>query len=158
MLHPRTAIQFRDGPLAALRPPIVWPDPHAGQLNVALTRLAAERAVDEVLEDSFPASDPPSWNPGTARLAPAAHQANEGRIGDTDAHVRQARMARNGVIDVSRPTNSERTFIQALISIVGAAGVALLLGLGILIVTVPVALFVGGLIEVIGWLFNLLAI
>lgn len=29
-------------------------------------RLAAERAIDDVLADSFPASDPPSWNPGGA--------------------------------------------------------------------------------------------
>jgi hypothetical protein len=33
-------------------------------------RPAAERAIDDVLEDSFPASDPPSWNPGVARVKP----------------------------------------------------------------------------------------
>ena len=33
-------------------------------------RLAAERAIDDVLADSFPASDPPSWNPGITRLHP----------------------------------------------------------------------------------------
>jgi hypothetical protein len=31
---------------------------------------AAERALDDVLADSFPASDPPSWNPGVARPDP----------------------------------------------------------------------------------------
>jgi hypothetical protein len=33
-------------------------------------RIAAERALDRVLEDSFPASDPPSWTPGTALVKP----------------------------------------------------------------------------------------
>jgi hypothetical protein len=39
----------REGTLAAVRPSIASPDVRAGQLDVALNRLAAERAVDEVL-------------------------------------------------------------------------------------------------------------
>jgi hypothetical protein len=34
-------------------------------------RLAADRAVDSVLADSFPASDPPSWTLGIAPPRPA---------------------------------------------------------------------------------------
>jgi hypothetical protein len=34
-------------------------------------RGARERWIDEVLAESFPASDPPSWTPGITRLGPA---------------------------------------------------------------------------------------
>ncbi len=38
-------------------------------------RLIAERALDAALADSFPASDPPSWTSGIARLRQAASPA-----------------------------------------------------------------------------------
>ena len=34
--------------------------------------------VDEVIEESFPASDPPSWTPGIARPAPVDARAADG--------------------------------------------------------------------------------
>jgi hypothetical protein len=42
-----------------------------GEAEAAQRRLAAERAVDSVLADSFPASDPPSWTLGIAPPRPA---------------------------------------------------------------------------------------
>ena len=42
-----------------------------GLLQPARRSLAAERALDAVLDDSFPASDPPSWTPGIAEARPA---------------------------------------------------------------------------------------
>jgi hypothetical protein len=105
--------------------------------------------VDNVLEDSFPASDPPSWNPGTARPAPAAHQAHE-RLPD------QTGAGHPGITD--RPTSGTRAFMHAVISLAGAAGIALLVPFAILLVGVPVALLVRGLTEAIGWLFNFMSL
>ena len=36
-----------------------------------IDRGARERWIDEVLAESFPASDPPSWTPGITRLSPS---------------------------------------------------------------------------------------
>lgn len=64
-----------------------------------------EYAMDQVLADSFPASDPPSWNLGIARAGPASHPAHhlntDGRVGRRapvasapSRHVSDARDAR----------------------------------------------------------------
>ena len=51
---------------------------------------------------------------------------------------------------------ADRTFIDALISLAGAAGIALLVPFVILLIGMPVALAVRGLLEVIGWLFGII--
>src|SRR3954468_7270603 len=99
------------------------------QSDVRLRRLAAELAVDEVLAESFPASDPPSWTPGVVRPDP----------------VRRA-------IDRLPPRTGERTFIDALTSLTAASGLVLLVPFAILLVGVPIALVVRGLLEALRWL------
>jgi hypothetical protein len=66
VLHARTSIEYRAGTPAAITPTIVGVDGIADESNER-RRAVAERALDEVLAESFPASDPPSWNPGIAR-------------------------------------------------------------------------------------------
>ena len=117
-------------------------------------RLAAERAIDDVLADSFPASDPPSWNPGITRLAldgDLAHRAS-GHTPLTDAGERGNGLS--DVIDVSRPTRGGRTFLQGLVSLAGAAGIALAVPFVILLIGLPIALAVRGLLEVVGWVLG----
>ena len=149
MLHTRTAIEYRDG-VAAVVPAIVGVDRIVDEAGDQQARLAAEQAMDEVLADSFPASDPPSWNPGIIRphpadsFAPAAAPAQDGH----------ERLHMADVIDVSGPAHGERTFLQALVSLFGAAGLALLFGVAILLIGLPIVLVARGVLEAAGWLFG----
>jgi hypothetical protein len=107
----RTSLVSGGAPVAAVLP-------HTEA--VTTQRLAAERAIDGVLADSFPASDPPSWSPGIARLAPL----DPDPVHRAPMHGRAAAGAID-VIDVSLP-HRERTFLDVLVSVTGAAGLALM--------------------------------
>jgi hypothetical protein len=150
VLHTRTSIEYRDGG-AAIAPIIVAVDGPVGEFSSARERLAVERAIDDVLADSFPASDPPSWNPGIARPDPVVSAF--GHVALAAASTAGAGRVDRGV-DVSRAMSAERTFLQGLVSLVGAAGIALLVPFAILLVGLPVVLVVRGVLEVIGWLFG----
>ena len=63
---------------------------------------------------------------------------------------------RAGVIEVSRPT-LENGLVDPLVSLAGAAGIALLVPFAILVIGTPVALTVRGLLEAIGSLFGVVA-
>jgi hypothetical protein len=75
------------------------------------------------------------------------HEAAQAERTDASAGTRA------GVIG-SRP-EADRTFVDGLISLAGAAGIALLVPFVILLVGMPVALTVRGLLEVTGWLFGI---
>ena len=70
MLYTNTAIEYRAGMRTAIQP--VGLPGGADDFSERRNRLEAERAIDDVLADSFPASDPPSWNAGVSRPEPAA--------------------------------------------------------------------------------------
>jgi hypothetical protein len=150
VLH--TSHEYRTGAAAAIAPTIVGVDAFAEESNERRRRLAAERSLDQVLADSFPASDPPSWNTGIVRPGPRSgierpHAERFEAIADTTA-----RAVASDVLDVSRPSSGDPTFLQALMSLAGAAGIALLVPFAMLLVGLPVVLAVRGVLEVIDWI------
>ena len=69
MLHSRTSIDYRGSTAAITLPIFMGVDDGVGDFSTR-RRSLAEHVIDDVLADSFPASDPPSWNPGVARRNP----------------------------------------------------------------------------------------
>jgi hypothetical protein len=134
-------------------PTIVGVDKFADESSERRRRLAAELALDQVLVDSFPASDPPSWNPGIALLKPTLGSNSRpepaGAVADAEAPARAS-----DIIDVSRGSDGDRTFLQSLVSLAGAAGIALLVPLVILFVGLPIVLSVRGVLALLSWVFG----
>ena len=107
------------------------------------------QAIDDALAGTFPASDPPAWTPGMARPAPEIDRrpTDVGSAADDTHDVRTS-----DVIDVSRPTRSQRTFAQSLAALIGAVGLALVVPLAILAIGILPALGVRGLLVTAEWL------
>jgi hypothetical protein len=122
-------------------------------LDVRHDQRAADRALDEALAESFPASDPPYWTLGIVRPMPVErvpHDAGRGAQAVTLAPRPGPRAA--GVIDVSALPGGKRTVIDALISLAATSGIVLLVPFAILLVGLPIALLVRGLLEACSWL------
>jgi hypothetical protein len=153
--HTQSTVEYRERTFNSIGRPGANIDVSVADAKARQQKFAAERALDSVLADSFPASDPPSWTLGMARPRPARQATNEAV--DTAARTAsRAEVVTSGVIDVSRPDTDGRAFVQGLVSLAGAAGVALLAPFAILVVGLPIALAVWGIIEIISWVVALL--
>jgi hypothetical protein len=153
VLHRRIEHEYRAGIAAAIRPTIVRVDNFADESRERRSRLAAEQAIDQVLADSFPASDPPSWNPGISLLNPAMGLKPQAERAETGADA-EAQARASDIIDVSRSSDADRTFLKSLVSFAGAAGIALLVPLVILVIGLPIVLLVRGVLELTNWFFG----
>jgi hypothetical protein len=154
MFHARTTIEYRGDTPAPILPAILTVDRFAEESSERDRRLAAEQALDDVLADSFPASDPPSWNPGIALLNPATSV--EPHAGPSEAVADSpVRTAASEIIEASGPIGAGRGFVTGVVSLAGALGIALLVPFAILLVGLPIALSVRGVLELSGWLFGI---
>lgn len=154
MLDTRTAIERRGG--GSLLPSIVGSDLRP-MSSGERARYAAERALDQILADSFPASDPPSWTLGVTRREPVRRTSNSEARAGGGARSDHLERGRIDVLDVSLPRDTGRPLLRALVSSAGAVGIALLFPFVILLAGVPLALAVRGIAEGIGWLSAMIA-
>ena len=109
-------------------------------------RLAAERAVDSILADSFPASDPPSWTFGITRPPP------QGQVTDVSQGDSPAGFVREEVFDLSRTASDRPTLANGLKSLAAAVGVALLVPFIMLLIGLPIVLAVRAVATALSWL------
>ena len=116
------------------------PSTHLLRLTTSPAIDAREHKLDDVLADSFPASDPPPWTFGRATGAPWKDPGA--------AHADEAIWAAQTTVIVS---GEPRTAWQWLASGVGAIGVGLLIPAAILVIGISVALATRIMSAVIGW-------
>ncbi len=110
MLYTRTVGEHQDGTVTAILPVAVGSGGRDDDFMNRRDRLAAEHAIDEVLADSFPASDPPSWNSGVAQPDVIGHFADQESANIPISDAGDGGTAVGDAIDVSdQRTHATRT-------------------------------------------------
>jgi hypothetical protein len=130
------SVQVRTGERVAVRP-----EPRS------------EPAIDDALAASFPASDPPPWNPGLARACAEDTPEHRAPVFQPVAAPDLRAAPTHAPAEKPRPHRSEQSLLAALTSVTGAAGMMLLVPFVILLVGLPIAVAVRGVLEVVLWLF-----
>lgn len=154
MFETRSAIQYQKGAGAAVLLRTALAGTAVRKADVRLDHLAAEHTVDEILAESFPASDPPSWNSGTAHLNPVGRELDLGGPTEVATDSRHTAVSGDGVIEASREGIGDMTCVDIVISFAGATAIVLLVPLAILLGGLPIVLSVRGVVEALAWLLG----
>ena len=151
MLFTKGSIEYREA-IDIFAPVLIGTAQLRREAAVRHARLAAEEVLDDVLDDSFPASDPPSWTPSVIRPRPRRHDGLAEATGPPSASVSVSEDTADSRASAS--AHRWRPLVDAPMSLIRGGAVALLMGVGILLVGLPIAMLVRGLVDAVGWLFG----
>ena len=112
------------------------------------------------LADSFPASDPPSWTPGIARVAPDEGSSRSRTASSTPPVLSKLISSAStgaSAVALSRPNGFLTVVRKRALSVLAVAGLALAVPFVILLVGLPIALLARVLLEAISLVLTVIS-
>jgi hypothetical protein len=162
MMHIERLSEYPRRPVVVGTPSRIILDRRSQAKPLELVKLRrtvdAERAVDQTLADSFPASDPPSWTLGVARPSPPRRSVDAVGVASASAVSDRPLLGVHGtgIMVVSSAEFRQRTLLQNLTSFASAASLSFLVPVVVLLVGIPVVLAVRMIVEGMTWLMTML--